>query len=97
MEEGVLTMTLEELTSLAERCLEIVKDKSEMLEGCMMDALTAGEPESAINDALDIAYEHPELYSEFPDEVYELAKDPDYTMIHPYLDLLERYRNGKTA
>lgn len=97
MEKGNGAMTLEELTSLAERCFDIIKGKDEMLEGCMMDALTAGEPESAINDALDIAYEHPELYAEFPDEVYELAKDSDYTMIHPYLELLERSRGDRSS
>ena len=90
-------MTLEELTELAKQCLEIVKDKDEDIEDYVSDDLTAGEPEYAIASILDVAYGHPELYAEFPDEVYELAKDPDYRVIHPYLDLLERHRGNRFA
>ncbi|RSX53947.1 hypothetical protein D2E25_0253 [Bifidobacterium goeldii] len=85
-------MTLEELTTLAKRCLEVVKNVDEDIEDYVSDDLTAGEPEYAIASMLDVAYSHPELYARFPDEVYELAKDSDYPVIHRYLDLLEKNR-----
>lgn len=76
MEDEVI-MTTEELMKLAERCLSIVNTLDADIESRAHDAFTAGELESAIADALDIAYSHPELYAKFPDEVYELAKDSD--------------------
>lgn len=85
-------MTMEELMKLAERCISIVSGFDEDLEDCAQDALTAGEPASAIADALDIAYSHPELYAKFPDEVYELAKNPDSSGMHAFLPQLEASR-----
>ncbi|WP_133119389.1 hypothetical protein [Bifidobacterium scaligerum] len=85
-------MTMDELISLAEQCLEIVKGLDEITEEDARDMILSGEPDLAIADALDIAYSHPELYAKFPDGVYELAKDPDYMAIHVYLDLLKTHR-----
>ncbi|MBW3088147.1 hypothetical protein KIH77_05310 [Bifidobacterium sp. 82T24] len=87
-------MTLKELMALARQCLEIIENHDDDIEEGARDALNAGEPEYAIADALSLAYEFPELFSQFPDEVYELAKNPDYTPIHRYLDLLEKYREN---
>ncbi|PWG59216.1 hypothetical protein [Bifidobacterium catulorum] len=87
-------MTLEDLISLSERCLQIVSGLDEDLEEDARDMIFVGEPDLAIADTLGIAYSHPDLYAKFPDEVYELAKDPDYTAIHRYLDLLEKYREN---
>lgn len=89
--------TYESLMALAERCFDIVKGHDPDQEELAKGALLAGEPDIAIGDALGAAYKHPELCTRFPDEVYELAKDPDYGAIHPYLDLLERHRGDKAA
>lgn len=87
-------MTYEELTELAKRCMLLVKGLDEESEDDAKDALTAGEPIYAIADTLDIAYTHPELYAKFPDEVVELARDPQWRGIHAYLPELERSRTA---
>ncbi|KAB5606679.1 hypothetical protein [Bifidobacterium jacchi] len=85
-------MTIETLTELAEKCLLLIKGLDLDAEEDARDMIHVGEPDLAIAAALDVAYSHPELYARFPDEVYELAEDPDYTAIHRYLDLLEAHR-----
>lgn len=84
-------MTIEILTDLAEKCLRLIKGLDPDTEEDARDMIHAGEPDLAIADALDVAYSHPELYARFPNEVYELAKDPAYAAIHRYRDLLEKH------
>ena len=85
-------MTMQELMALAEQCLRIIESHdADVAEGAR-DALNAGEPECAIADSLSVACRFPELFREFPISVYQLAKDPTYTAIHRYLDLLEKHR-----
>ena len=83
---------LKELNELAERCLGIVRGLDADLEDGAEEMLSVGEPDLAIADTLAIAHSHPELYARFPDDVYELAKDPRWRAIHAYLDLLEQHR-----
>ena len=92
MEKEDRIMTLEQLTALAGRCLDIVRPVDPDIEDYVSDDINAGEPEYAIAGMLDVAYAHPELYAEFPSELYELVRNPDYRVIHPYLDLFEEYR-----
>lgn len=92
MEERGLDMTLEELGTLAEHCLAVVKGLDEDMEDDARDAIEAGEPEYAIASVLDMVYAHPEMYTKLPAEVYDLARDPDYAVLHHYHDLLEKHR-----
>ncbi|OZG57854.1 hypothetical protein BTIS_1095 [Bifidobacterium tissieri] len=85
-------MTLNELESLAEQCLAVAKGLDEDMEDDARDAIAAGEPEYAMASVLDMAYAHPELYAKLPPEVYELARNPDYVVLHRYQGLLEKHR-----
>lgn len=92
-----MILTYDQMLDLTNRCLDVVKGFDPSREEMAREDIDVGELDLAIADALGIAYRHPELYAQFPEEVYELAKDPDYTAIHPYLDLLERHRDGNPA
>ncbi|KFF31265.1 hypothetical protein [Bifidobacterium bombi] len=83
-----MTIGFEKLTALAETSLALVAGVNDIKEGLGRDALDAGEPDIAIADALDAAMLKPELFAQFPPEVKELAKDPDYYEIEVYADQL---------
>lgn len=85
-------MTIEKLTDLAERCLSIIEGMNDDVIDDAREMIFVGEPDLAIADVLDFASDHPELYAEFPDEVYELAKDPQWRAIHVFLTQLEASR-----
>lgn len=78
------------LTTLAERCLSIVEsidpDRAELAR----DAIEVGEPDIAIGEALGIAYRSGRHDLRFPPEVRELAADPSWRAIHPYLGMLQQ-------
>lgn len=91
-----MSISFEGLCDLAETCLSTVEGLDPDIEEIGADALEAGEPDIPIAIALGIARDRPELYSRFPDKVLELAKDPSWKAIHPYLGLLEQHREGET-
>lgn len=62
-------ISFDAIMAVALQCLDIIRGIDQFSEDDAEDALTAGEPQAAIESMLDAACNHPELIRLFPAQV----------------------------
>lgn len=75
---------------IARQCIDIIKkhvspDEADYLE----TYLDVGEPDLAVEGALDLVYDKRELLQYFPDSVKQLTQNADYPEIQVFADYFE--------
>lgn len=74
-------LSFEEQNKLAASLIPVVEKYNDNFREIAETFLRVGEPIDALSYACGIAMNYPELYEEFPQELYDLVKDPYYSVI----------------
>ncbi|RSX46112.1 hypothetical protein D2E22_1684 [Bifidobacterium castoris] len=75
---------------MAESSMAASACTDEIRRDIMQDAIDCGEPDLAIIDALDIAGDDMQRLSHFPQQVRDLANDPEWPEFHRFRDTLNK-------